>query len=338
MTVDRLLNIIRKRELHALFQPIIRMDTGSIIGYEGLIRGPSDSPMHSPLNLFKVARLSGLTAEVEHLCRQVVLERFAELDLPGKLFLNVSPECLIDSDMKHGEVGCYLEQYKISADRVIIELTECQPTYDYQLLVEAARHYNSLGFEIAMDDLGEGFSSLRLWSELRPAYVKIDMHFVQGINLDPIKQQFVRAIQMIAKSSGALVIAEGIETHAELLLVRELGVTFGQGYYVARPTAQPIIEPPPALVNSLSSLGVQLYSPTENESLYKQTASKLMLEIIPVKPDVSCAKVYELFAESPNLNVLPVVDQGKPVGLLTRTSVIDLFARPYLRELQGRKP
>ncbi|MFN3397539.1 MAG: EAL domain-containing protein, partial [Sulfurimicrobium sp.] len=87
------------------------------------------------------------------------------------------------------------------------------------LLREAAHHYRSMGFEIAMDDLGAGFSSLRLWSELRPEFVKIDMHFVQDINHDPVKLQFVRSIQVIAESLGTRVIAEGIETQAELDVV-----------------------------------------------------------------------------------------------------------------------
>ena len=80
-----LYDILARRQLSALFQPIVHMPTGEIIAYEGLIRGPSDSPLHAPMNLFKAARANGLTVEVEHLCRKVVLERFAELGLPGKL-------------------------------------------------------------------------------------------------------------------------------------------------------------------------------------------------------------------------------------------------------------
>ncbi|MDO8306234.1 EAL domain-containing protein, partial [Herminiimonas sp.] len=206
--VQRLKEVIQHRQLTPLFQPIIRMQSGEIIGYEGLIRGPSDSPLHSPLNLFKVARDCGLSVEVEHLCRRITLEKFAELQLPGRLFLNVSPECLVQPDVKHGETLGYIHEVGINPERVIIELTESQPTYDYDMLREAVKHYRAMGFRIAIDDLGEGFSSLRLWSELRPEYVKIDMHFVQGINLDPIKLQFVRSIQEIAEKSGTIVIAE----------------------------------------------------------------------------------------------------------------------------------
>src|SRR5437899_6863079 len=141
MLLARLNEIIDKRLLTALFQPIIQMQTGEIIGYEGLIRGPSDSPLHSPLNLFKVAWANNLTVKVEHLCRHVVLKRFAELALPGKLFLNVSPESLLQGDVKHGETLGYIRQVGLNPQRVIIEVTENQPTYDYDLLREAVKHY-----------------------------------------------------------------------------------------------------------------------------------------------------------------------------------------------------
>ncbi|MDO8369798.1 MAG: EAL domain-containing protein, partial [Candidatus Nitrotoga sp.] len=163
MMLAQLNEIIDKRLLNAIFQPIIDIQSGEIIGYEGLIRGPSDSPMHSPLSLFKVAWANNLTVVVEHLCRRVVLERFAELGLPGKLFLNVSPESLLQRDAKHGETLDYIHEIGINPGNVIIELTESQPTYDYNLLLEAVMHYRNMGFQIAIDDLGEGFSSLRLW-------------------------------------------------------------------------------------------------------------------------------------------------------------------------------
>src|SRR5471032_1495056 len=230
-------DIIARRQLSALFQPIIDLRSGAVIAYEGLIRGPSDSPLHAPLNLFKAARAYQLTVEVEHLCRRVVLERFAEMALPGKLFLNVSPDCLLQRDARHGKTLEALAEIGIHPDRIIIELTENQPTYDYEAMREAVLHYRNMGFQIAIDDRGEGFSSLRLWSELRPEYVKIDMHFIQGINADPVKLQFVRSIQEIAEKSNTLVIAEGIETQAELLVLRDVGVAFGQGYHLGRPHA-----------------------------------------------------------------------------------------------------
>lgn len=337
MLLDRLHEIIERRQLTALFQPIIRMQLGEIVGFEGLIRGPSDSPLHSPLNLFKVARSANLTVEVEHLCRRVVLERFAELKLPGKLFLNVSPECLLQPAAKHGETLGFIHEVDINPDRVIIELTENQPTYDYELLLEAVTHYREMGFQIAIDDLGEGFSSLRLWSELRPEYVKIDMHFIQGINQDPVKLQFVRSIQEIAKKSGTIVIAEGIETKAELLLIRDLGVALGQGYHLARPHVNPATALLPAVAASLRQNSLSVY-PQESVSHQKsQTAGRLLRTVQIVSPDMNNNQAYQVFVDDPDLQIIPVVQNGTAVGLITRAGLIDRFARPYLRELYGKK-
>ena len=334
---DALHEILAGRKLSALFQPIIHMQSGEIIGYEGLIRGPSDSPLHAPMNLFKVARANDLTLEVEHLCRQVVLERFAELQLPGKLFLNVSPECLLLRNARHGETLEYIEHIGINPDRVIIELTENQPTYDYELMREAVLHYRNMGFQIAIDDLGEGFSSLRLWSELRPEYVKIDMHFIQGINHDPVKLQFVRSIQEIAEKSGTLVIAEGIEAQTELLVLRDLGVAFGQGYHLGRPNMVPARALPAEVVQALGRHGVAVYP--QRSSLEKNGASirKLLHKVVAVSPEKNNNEVYDIFLKEPKLMIIPVVDDGVPLGLISRFEMIDHFARPYQRELYGKK-
>ncbi|MET0265220.1 MAG: GGDEF domain-containing protein [Duganella sp.] len=332
--------IIARRQLQPLFQPIIHMHSGDIIAYEGLIRGPSDSPLHAPLNLFKVARACGLTVEVEHLCRQVTLERFAELDLPGKLFLNVSPECLLQRNPQpqhqHGDTLEYIEHLGIQPDRVIIELTENQPTYDYALMREAVRHYRQMGFQIAIDDLGEGFSSLRLWSELRPEYVKIDMHFIQGINNDAVKLQFVRSIQEIAEKSHTRVIAEGIENQAELLVLRDVGVAYGQGYHLGRPHAAPARSAPAEVVKALSRNGVAVY-PQRAADRHAASVFKLLHRVPAVAPGMSNNEVYERFLQDPKLLIIPVVEHDQPLGLISRFDMIDHFARPYQRELYGKK-
>lgn len=337
MMLAQLNEIIDQRLLSALFQPIINLQSGDIIGYEGLIRGPSDSALHSPLNLFKVAWANNLTVRVEHLCRRVVLERFAELGLPGKLFLNVSPECLLQRDAKHGETLDVIHQIGINPEHVIIELTENQPTYDYDLLREAVMHYRGMGFRIAIDDLGEGFSSLRLWSELRPEYVKIDMHFVQGINRDPVKLQFVRSIQEIAEQSGTIVIAEGIETQAELLLIRDLGVACGQGYHIARPHRMPATALSAEVSKALSRNGVAVYPQRSGFEQNIVTVQKLLRCVPTVTSDVLNNEVYDIFLSQPELQIIPVVDDGKPLGLINRYTMIDRFARPYQRELYGKK-
>src|SRR3990172_39018 len=96
-------DILNQRNLSALFQPIMDLSNGTFLGFEGLIRGPADSPLHSPINLFAAAKQQGLSLEVEMLCRQIVLESFAAQNLPGNLFLNISPDALAHPSLKEGK-------------------------------------------------------------------------------------------------------------------------------------------------------------------------------------------------------------------------------------------
>jgi len=168
-------------------------------------------------------------------CRKTACRRYSQGALRGKLFLNASPETLLDATHKPGRTLELLHTYGISADNVVIELTEQAPADDLELLDKALHHYRSMGFSIALDDLGAGYSSLRLWSELRPDYVKIDRYFIDGIHLDPVKREFVESILKIARASRAHVIAEGIELREELAVLAGMGIDLVQGYLLGRP-------------------------------------------------------------------------------------------------------
>jgi len=328
-------DILNQRNLSALFQPIMDLSGGTFLGFEGLIRGPADSPLHSPVNLFAAAKQQGLSLEVEMLCRQIVLESFFTQDLPGKLFLNVSPEALTHPSFKGGQTLSYLETLGIDPQRVIIEITENQPTFDFKGMRNALLHYRNMGFQIAIDDLGEGFSSLRLWSELRPEFVKIDMHFVQGVNADPLKRQFIRSIQSIALSSGAQVIAEGIETAAEFKVIRDIGIACGQGYFIARPNSIPPLTPP-AEVGCLVNTHCAVEQPYGSKRSI--TVETLLRYVEPVQPGTEIEKIFDCFSANKDLRAIPVVKHGRPVGLINRHELVDSFAKPFRRELLGKKP
>jgi EAL domain-containing protein (putative c-di-GMP-specific phosphodiesterase class I)/GGDEF domain-containing protein len=328
--------IIGQRLLTVLFQPVADLRSGEIIGYEGLIRGPSDSPLHSPINLFNIAARYGLLVEIEHLCRRTVLERFTELGLPGKLFLNVNPQSLTQGDARQGETINYLKDVRLSPARVIVELTESLPTYDYDMLYQAATHYREMGFQVAMDGFAEGFSSQHLCSELHPDFVKIDLHLIQDISNNPVKRHFVRSIQEIALSTGCQVIAEGIETQRDLLLLRDLGIAYGQGYHIARPNAHPAS----ALSAEVSKTLMRNVPSRSRETAGGMvvTAEKLLRHVSAVSPDTANITVFEKFNAELELHAIPVVKNAIPVGMINRQTMIERMARPYRQELFGKKP
>ncbi len=330
--------ILQQRKLTALFQPMLNLASGEVIGFEGLIRGPANSPLHSPINLFGAAQQHGLSLEIEMLSRQIVLETFAQLALPGSLFLNVSPETLTHPQFKNGRTLEFMTRLGIAPERVIIEITENQPTYDFDAMRSALLHYRSMGFQIALDDLGAGFSSLRLWSELHPDYVKVDMHFVQGVDTDPIKLQFLKSIQCIAESSGAKVIAEGVETEGELRVVKDIGIAFGQGYFIARPSPTPPLVASAETTRIINASQIAVFPKAEFTGRAHVTAQKLMAYVEPAHPETENERIFERFSQAPALRVIPVIQDGIPVGLINRYSFIDRFAKPYQRELFGKKP
>jgi diguanylate cyclase (GGDEF)-like protein len=326
---NELSKILNGKQLTPHFQPIVSLAQKKIMGYEALIRGPSDSPLHSPFNLFDTAERFDLSTKLEYICREVTIRRYASLNIREKLFINVSPSVLLQPDFKKGETLKLLDQFGIDPRFVVIELTEHQPTDDFQLMREAVSHYRKMGFEIAIDDLGAGYSGLRLWSEVQPEYVKIDMHFIQGIHNDPVKHNFVRSIQNIAGSLNCNVIAEGIETEDEFKAVEQLGITHAQGYYFARPTAIPLEE----VDKSLFIISTQ---PNQFNAI---KASHLAKFIMPVSSETVIGDVMSLFHHDSDLTILPLVDNNVATGIIFRDHFLfKLFSSRYGIELYGKKP
>ena len=236
--------ILKYRVLQTLYQPVLDSHDGRVFGYEALVRGPSNSPLHAPLPLIRAATKAGRLFELDLVCRELAIRRFRELELPGRLFLNVSPLSLMEPTFRPGETQRLLAELGLSPRQVVIELTEQQQLEDYAVLKSAVAHYTEAGFQIAIDDLGAGYAGLRLWSELRPAFVKIDHHFIENIAGDAVKREFVRSIHEMATRLGCRVVAEGIETEDDYLTVQELGVKLHQGYHLGRPLATPLRDHP----------------------------------------------------------------------------------------------
>jgi EAL domain-containing protein (putative c-di-GMP-specific phosphodiesterase class I)/GGDEF domain-containing protein len=328
--------ILDRKALTPHFQPIVDLKIGDLYGFEGLIRGPSDSVLHAPLNLLGAAREGGMLPELERSCIEAILGTWATAPQHHRIFVNLSPSALLDAKGRATKGTHLAEQLGLLPGNVVIELTESQPTFDYRPLLEAAEFLRSLGFTIALDDLGEGFSSLRLWSELHPEFIKVDKHFVQGVGSDPLKLHFLRSIHELAERTGARVIAEGIETDGDLAVIQELGIDFGQGFLLGRPAPQPVFRPAPSLIHRLRpSLGQAASRSLSATS--RANAERLLVPTLSIAPEVTNQEVLSRFIRQPDLQSLPVVQDGLPIGLLNRYAFTDLMSRPYSQELYGKR-
>jgi len=328
--------IIKEKKLTVYFQPIVANKQADIFAYEALIRGPIDTPFHSPLALFDEAAKQSRLVELELLCRELSIHQFQVLKLEGKLFLNASPETLFQPDFRGGETLKMLQRAGLPANRVVIEVTEHSPLENYQVVREAIKHYKNMGFEIAMDDLGSGYSGLRMWDELRPDYVKIDRYFISNIGVDKVKQQFVRSIKNIADELNCKVIAEGVETESEFRFIEKMGLPFGQGFYFAKPTVLPV-----------RKISEALFFPNQQKHAIKLDANapiiaELIINIPAVNENVTVEHCANLFKENSDWESIPVMSLTPtglqaPIGLIRRSCLTRLLFSQYGRELSGKK-
>lgn len=341
-------SILKGKRISILFQPIISLVSAKILGFECFSRGPSNSNLISFPSLFEEAKKSGLELDLECLCHRTALQTFAKLRLPGKLFLNLTPECIMHPLFNNLQLEDLIIECGLSRDDIVIELTEYHLNYQKEPILEALKYYHSRNFKIAMDDLGEGISSLRLWLDLRPEFVKIDKYFIQGIAEDDLRQEFIKSIASMAKKAGTSIIGEGIENQADMVFTKKLGIEYGQGYYIEKPKHVPGGFIPTDIADTLLTSeenfvdeeGVVVKPVKTEGTQLQQTVSggELLKETLYITPQTTNEKAHGIFCTRPDLFSIPVVENGIPIGMVTRFSMIDKLARPYHRELYGEKP
>ncbi|MGX9460438.1 EAL domain-containing protein [Shewanella sp. A14] len=321
-------NIIEQQAIEAVFQPIFNVLTNQLHGVEALSRGPLHSPLHTPFALFDTAEKQGLLSELETLCRSISVHAFHTRQLNGKLFINISPKALLDPSHPKGMTLQLIRQLGISPSDVVIELSEQYPADDIDLLKSCLNHYRNQGFLTAIDDLGAGYSGLRLWSELAPDYVKIDRHFIHQIDTTAVKQEFVRSIVDLCQNLTCKVIAEGIETNEELTTLKQLGITYCQGYFLGRPALHP----------NTSFSSDQNISITQPSTRYCETAESLCTNAITVSPNTQLKTLSQTFTEQPALQAIVIIENHRPLGIVNRSTLLELFSTPYGRALHENHP
>lgn len=332
--------ILERSLLTPHFMPIVAPGHEKIYGHEALIRGPEESSLHMPCALFSMANTLGKSKDLEVLCRKLSLEQFARQSGQSKLFLNISPHCLLDPLYTQGTTSRFMQELGIHSNQVVIEITENLPITDYNLIAQAVDYYRARGFEVAIDDLGAGHSGLRAWFELKPDYVKLDLCFLKDITTNPLNQDFVRSLIRMAHDTGCKVVAEGIETPEVMQLLGDLQVDFMQGFYVGKPKLdilQTIEHAWPTTTHSVKPANDQQVS-AGISSQRGSTLADLVQWVKPVAPETVCHDVVEMFRTRGTLRSIPIVMDTKPKGVIFRNSFLSLFLSAYGHSLYDRKP
>lgn len=334
--IQKLHDVIEHQRLAVLFQPIIDLANSSIIGYEGQIRGPSNDLLHSPARLYRLAKLAGRLLELENLCCQLTVDNFAELKLQGILFLRLNADVFLEHKFKDVQLAQSVEAAGIDPQRIVITLSVHEP-YDVSnphLLPKIISRYTELGYKVALGDQGEIFSALHSQPEVYPSCVIINRHLIQDIDKDPVKVQLIKSLLESAGNSGFITMAEGIETRGEMLLARELGISLGQGCFIARASKMPARAIPREICNVLASND----GGASNHANHENNGINAILEKAPAfSLENNNEEVFQVFEQNPQISVVAVTNNGIPVGLINRSVFINRFARPYQRELYGKK-
>jgi EAL domain-containing protein (putative c-di-GMP-specific phosphodiesterase class I) len=239
---DELRRILADELITPVYQPIVDLYDGNVVGYEALARGPR-GPLERPDLLFGAARAANRLTELDELCRRMAVRGAATAGLraPSTLFINVEAEALVGS----GAVDTEDLDRVPDGIRLVVEITERALTARPADLLPAVEKIRARGFGIALDDIGADPHSLAIMPFLRPDVIKLDLRLIQSLPSAEIAQ-IHNAVSAQAERTGAAIVAEGIETSRHADRARAMGATLGQGFGLGRPGALPARIPLPA--------------------------------------------------------------------------------------------
>jgi diguanylate cyclase (GGDEF)-like protein len=228
-------DVILGEGLTSVYQPIVDLGTGDIFAYEALTRGPRGTPLESPATLFAIADEVDLTVELDRACFRGALRNAMTLEPVHRLFVNLLPMSFYDSAFIEVEVGNLLSAAGLTPANIVFEITERLAIENFASFKRALGAYTAMGFGVAIDDVGTRHSNLETVMSLRPHFIKISDVLVRGIARSTVKREMLRSLRHIAETIDAVMIAEGIEHFEDVVAIRDVGLRYGQGYYMARP-------------------------------------------------------------------------------------------------------
>lgn len=231
------IEILDKRQIRSVYQPLVHLGTREIVGFECLARGPEGTPLNSPMVLFETADRLGRLNELDWVCRAAGLSNALNSGFPESIswFINVEPRTL-GSTCPEDLLPIF--QKAIDFLRIVTELTEREVDRDPARLMGAAKFVRERSWGVALDDVGSTPRSLALLPFIQPDVVKLDMSLINGV-ASPEVAEISNAVRAYAERTGAVILAEGIETTQQEWAARTLGAEYGQGYLYGRPGALP---------------------------------------------------------------------------------------------------
>jgi len=315
------------------FQPIVHLNSGALYGVEALMRGVEDAGFNSIAQCVDTARAQGMERFLDLGMRAKALDTFSKIDGAHtlKLFCNVDNYIyehgarLIEQSLNQ------LETLGLPSSALCLEVSEQSDSSLFEGFEQVVADHRAAGLRVAIDDFGAGFAGLSLLFHSQPDFVKIDKLFITNIAQDLRKRIFVSNIINLARNLGIAVIAEGIETSADLRICQDMGCDFGQGYFISRPQAD------------VKDIQLRYDVCTAERAARVDTqAEDVLLKYIkrqePINHGASVEDLLTRFNQSQDETVVPVVDDiGEAVGIVRESDLRTMLYNPYGRALLQNK-
>lgn len=334
---DELRGIIAINNLRSVFQAIVSLQTGEVIGYEALTRGPVDSKYINPEILFEEAKTHDLLWDLEILCRSNAIKTFSSHNSDKLLFVNVDPAVLKDEHFIKGFTKEILTEHNISPLSLIFEITEKTSIDNYKNFNEVIDYYKSQGYKIAIDDVGTGYSGLTTIANTRPNYIKMDMSLITNVTRDNFKKAIIKSFVEFANTTNTKIIAEGIEDVNDLYTLIEIGVHYGQGYLINRPNDN-LLETSELIKNKIVDKNISLKKHSFSSSSNVEIG-EIARQDSPVLSTTTCSEIDKLFKSNPNITGIPIVNSDSiTLGIVMNSNFFSKVGTQYGWSIFMKRP
>ncbi|MFT8391191.1 MAG: bifunctional diguanylate cyclase/phosphodiesterase [Sporolactobacillus sp.] len=327
--IGELDRIIEEERIHAVFQPIVSLQKGEVIGYEALSRIDSQTELANPERIFRLAVTHNRFEELERLCRMTALRALSKsgrLAANQRIFLNISPAMLSSKPFLYSFTANYLSTYGIRPDQVVLEITEREPIGQIKSFKQAISCVKARGLSIALDDVGTMFSGLMMIQETVPHFIKLDRQLIENVAVGKLNFAMVSGMIEFCQMSGIRMIAEGVETESELRTLIELGVPYAQGFYLRRPDRVPM-EPSPEIHQTIAAHVARKLDDASSPSM-NHWISEISSETDTVRKDTGVERAFDQLINHPNSIGFCVTENDDVIGIVTKQHMI--------MELSGR--
>ncbi|MDF2962368.1 MAG: RNase stability modulator [Paenibacillus sp.] len=315
--------ILQHRLIHSVYQPIVSLKDGAIVGYEALTRGPQNTPFQSPVHLFEYAEREGLLYPLDRLARETAIRGAFFSKGRELLFINIPADILQDPQFASGKTMELLQARGLNPCNVVFEITERSSIEDFRVAKQVLEHYRSQGYRIAIDDAGAGYSSLQAIAELQPDFIKVDRSLVQDIHLHKTKEYIMETFVAFAKKLNIEVVAEGIECIEELLYITRMGVNYAQGYLLGKPGLEKSSVDPEIIKQIVQHRKIH------DSAGSAWTIGDLAAPIQKFDSKTVISEVANYFKKNSNALGAVVVSEEFPVGLIMRERLFQQLAGQY---------